>query len=515
MNVLTDHIRLDGIDAMTEFGRELAAVVQVGDTILLGGDLGAGKTTLARAIIRALAPHHGEFEVPSPTFTLVQAYDITRIPVVHADLYRVTGSDEAAELGLTDAAKDSLLLVEWPERAPDLFKGSVLEVVLEETLEGDGRIARLTPRGRWHELLPRMEMLKGFLARAGWSDAERRFLQGDASSRRYERLYRTNGTGIHPAVLMDMPPKPDGPPVRDGLPYSRIAHLAEDVRPFVAVGEFLRAEGLSAPALYAVDLAEGFIVIEDLGDAVFGEMARAGADMTEPMTAAVDVLLRLACVEAPQLLPLPGGQHHLLPDYDRRAREIEVELLLDWYWPQAKGSLPRDEIRAAYLEEWRTLWPLVEADEPVVMLRDYHSPNLLWLPERRGIERVGIIDYQDAMIGHAAYDLASLLQDARVDLPEDMEERLLERYLAERKAQSPDFDRAAFTAAYAVFGAQRAAKILGIFTRLSKRDNKHGYLPHLPRMRRHLERNLRHERLTSLRQWFERHLPEALSATGV
>ncbi|WP_239025301.1 tRNA (adenosine(37)-N6)-threonylcarbamoyltransferase complex ATPase subunit type 1 TsaE [Rhodoligotrophos defluvii] len=515
MNVVLDQMKLDDVDAMAAFGRELAAVVQAGDIILLGGDLGAGKTTLARAIIHALAPRNGAFEVPSPTFTLVQAYDTTRIPVMHADLYRVTGRDEAAELGLEETGAAGLLLVEWPERARELFHGNVLEIELEESFAGEGRTAKLTPHGRWRELLPRVEALRTFLERSGWSGSERHFLQGDASSRRYERLrWAANGTAHPPAVLMDMPPKPDGPPVRDGLPYSRIAHLAEDVRPFVAIDKFLRAQGLSGPAIYAADIEHGFLVLEDLGDAVFAEMARAGADMAEPVAEAVEVLLKLAEVEPPHTLPIADEAWYALPHYDLRAREIEVELLLDWYWPAEIGSPAPDEARHGFLQEWRRLWPLVEAGPAGLMLRDYHSPNLMWLPQRQGIERVGIIDFQDAMIGHLAYDLVSLLQDARVDMPPDLEPRLLDHYLARRQASATAFDVEGFRAAYAVFGAQRAVKILGIFTRLSKRDNKHGYLRHMPRMRRHLERNLRHEKLTGLRQWFAQHLPGAMTDTG-
>jgi N-acetylmuramate 1-kinase len=171
-----------------------------------------------------------------------------------------------------------------------------------------------------------------------------------------------------------------------------------------------------------------------------------------------------------------------------------------------KGEpIPRD-LHEALDAAWAQALPAAHALAPVWMLRDYHSPNLIWLPERSGIERVGLLDVQDCVFGHPAYDLASLLQDARVDIPAALASTLFERYCAARQS-STRFNRAKFEAAYAVLGAQRATKILGIFARLSRRDGKHQYLRHLPRVSRTLEANLAHPALAPVRQWFERHLP--------
>ena len=143
------------------------------------------------------------------------------------------------------------------------------------------------------------------------------------------------------------------------------------------------------------------------------------------------------------------------------------------------------------------------------MLRDYHSPNLMWLPEREGIRRVGILDFQDALSGPLAYDLVSLLQDARLDVPEALEREQLARYCAARGAQSQQFSSDQFVALYATLGAQRNSKILGIFARLAKRDGKRGYLAHIPRVARYLERDLAHPALAELRRFYARELPSA------
>ena len=190
------------------------------------------------------------------------------------------------------------------------------------------------------------------------------------------------------------------------------------------------------------------------------------------------------------------------------AQLIEADLLPSWFWPFVTGTEISDEQRAEFVTLWQDLLPLTQTEKPVWALRDYHSPNLLWLPEREGLKRVGIIDTQDCLMGHPAYDLASMLQDARVDIDFGFADDLYAEYCGLR-SRDPAFDRASFDVAYAVLGAQRATKILGIFARLSKRDGKHGYLRHIPRVSRYLERNLAHPRLAGLRAWFDRHLPAA------
>jgi hypothetical protein len=296
--------------------------------------------------------------------------------------------------------------------------------------------------------------------------------------------------------------------VRDGKPYSQIAHLAEDVRPYVAVADALRGYGLAATAIIAHDYRHGFLLVEDLGDRVYGVLIGAGADIAALYRPAVEVLIELRRHPAPERLPVAGGPDHPLPAYDARALGIEVELLVDWYWPAAKGRPADDGERGEFLAAWRPLIERMAAATGHWVLRDFHSPNLLELPERSGLQRVGLIDFQDAVRGHAAYDVVSLLQDARLDVPAPLERDLLDHYCAGAKAVEPSFDEAEFRYGYAVLGAQRATKILGIFARLALRDGKRGYLRHLPRMWTYLERDLRHPALAGLERWFAEHFPE-------
>jgi aminoglycoside/choline kinase family phosphotransferase len=218
------------------------------------------------------------------------------------------------------------------------------------------------------------------------------------------------------------------------------------------------------------------------------------------------VLAALHRAPLPEVLTVEPGIDYKLPRYDLEALLIEAELLLDWYLPKLEAKVS-DTKRDAYLALWRdALLPAIEP-EPTWVLRDFHSPNLLWLPQRRETARLGILDFQDALIGPAAYDLASLLQDARVDVSEQAELALLGRYVRGRSRTDPNFDAAQFIRLYVTLAAQRASKILGIFARLDMRDGKPQYLRHLPRVWGYLQRSLGHPALESLNAWYIAHVP--------
>ncbi len=484
--------------------RRLSLWVRPGFLVLLSGDLGSGKSTFARAFIRALAGD-GDFDIPSPTFTLVQAYEETRLPVFHADLYRLKSADEAEELGLADLLQQGAGLVEWPEKLPPNLTPDILHLTFTGT--GETRDIAMTAEGAWVKALARDAEIAQFLQGVA---ATRNFLEGDASSRRYEWLAMADGSR---PILMDMPTRPDGPPVRNGKPYSAIAHLAEGLPAVVAVNTLLADRGYSAPRILRADLKAGLALIENLGARVYGKMLLAGEDMTEPMLAAAEVLADMARHDWPADVPAGGNVSHHVAPYDSEALLIEADLLPSWFWPYLHGKPAPAGVNDSFAEVWSKLIPLAQPTHPQWVLRDYHSPNLLWIPEREGLKRVGLIDTQDAVMGHGAYDLVSMTQDARVDIPDALAARTVEHYLALRKSD-PAFDRESFLTAYAVLGAQRATKILGIFARLSKRDGKHGYLRHMPRVSRALARNLEHPALWPLRQWYLEHLPEALVVKG-
>lgn len=326
-----------------------------------------------------------------------------------------------------------------------------------------------------------------FLAAQGIDPTTSFKIAGDASFRSYYRCLDGEGASL---VVMDAPPE-------DG----------EDCRPFVAIGRWLKEQDFSAPAIVAEDVSQGFLLLEDLGDALFKPLLEEGTPFESLYGPAVDLLAQLAQI------PAPAGfdNGYKLPPYDEAALETEVLLLTDWYYPLAAGRDLSHEAREEYLACWRALWPHVaQPENPVLVLRDYHAENLLWLPDRDGTAKVGLLDFQDGLAGHAAYDLISLADDARRDVNRAERDFMFKRYCAARQAIDAGFDQAAFETQAEILAAQRNAKIVGIFCRLAKRDGKPQYLGLLPRVWGYLLANVQHPAMTDLAAWFETHCPPAL-----
>ncbi len=319
--------------------------------------------------------------------------------------------------------------------------------------------------------------IAGFLAAHGWGGIEPVLLAGDASFRRYYRL-SAYGRRI---VLMDAPP-----------PH-------EAVGPFVAVAAALRGLGFSAPEVFAEDHASGLLLIEDFGDDTYTRLLAGGGDEAALYALAIDTLIGLhGAVEASGV---PA-----LPPYDETRLLAEAALLIDWYAPAVLGHALPDEAREHYWALWRGLLPLAALPCPTLVLRDYHVDNLILLRGREGTRRCGLLDFQDAVRGPASYDLVSLIEDARRDVPAALQATMTERYLA----AFPALDAVAFRRSAAILAAQRNCKIVGIFTRLARRDGKPFYLGHIPRVWRLIERDVRDPVLAPLAAWLDRWLPAAL-----
>ncbi|MGY5804998.1 tRNA (adenosine(37)-N6)-threonylcarbamoyltransferase complex ATPase subunit type 1 TsaE [Rhizobium sp. LEGMi12c] len=481
--------------ATAELGEDLALALKAGDCLALSGDLGAGKSSLARALLRAMADD-AELDVPSPTFTLVQSYEL-RIPVSHFDLYRLGDPSELAELGFDEALQTGICLVEWPEMAEGELPKERIDLKL--THEGDGRRVMITAPAKQMARIERVLAIRTFLDAHGYRGAVRRFLTGDASLRAYESVYPKDGG--RRVILMDWPGLPEGPPVLDGKPYPKVAHLAWDTYPFVAIANILRENGFAAPEILAANYDKGILLIEDLG--TDGVLDAEGKPIAERYRASVACLAHLHGLSIPHDIPVTPDHVHHIPDFDRTAMKMEARLLLDWHLPWKRGAPASDEERADYLAIWDKLIDQLEDAEKNLLLRDMHSPNIIWQAHQKGIKRVGIIDFQDAMIGPTSYDVASLVQDARVTIERDLHDQLMSDYLALRRAQG-GFDEAKFLKSWAIMSAQRNCKLAGLWVRLLQRDGKPGYLKHMPRTLAYLAIAFEHEALAPLREWCEK-----------
>ncbi|MFC3170035.1 tRNA (adenosine(37)-N6)-threonylcarbamoyltransferase complex ATPase subunit type 1 TsaE [Paracoccus fontiphilus] len=433
-------------DLTAALARMLAATLRPGQTVLLDGPVGAGKTHFARAFIRARQGEGAE-DVPSPTFTLVQTYDDPLgTEIWHADLYRLTDPSELAELGLEEALSDAICLIEWPDRLERLPDGAITLAIAAHANPDLRSITLIAPDAA------RIAQRAAFVAGAGWGVARVLPLAGDASARRYFRLAGPQGS----AVLMDDP--------------------SGGCAPFVAMTDWLRGHGFGAPAILARDAAAGLLLVEDLGDDLVARVLERDPAMAPAIYDRItDLLVDL--------------HRHPVPDFvaplDGPTLAEQVGLFADWY-PQAAGAAGGKEIAPLIA---RLHADLAADVPPVLSLRDFHAENLLWRDEAP----LGLIDFQDAVACHPAYDLVSALQDARRDVDPGIEAACIARYLA---ATGLDPDR--FRAAYALLGAQRNLRIMGIFTRLCLRDGKDRYLSFMPRVWGYVQRNLTHPALAPL-----------------
>ncbi len=350
-----------------------------------------------------------------------------------------------------------------------------------------------------------------FLDGAGWALAERHPLPGDASSRRYEKL-KLDG---QKAVLMDAPKgaetpsEPEGasPEYRAKLGYNALARLAgPNPEAFAAIANELKMRGFSAPVVMAADMDKGLMLLEDLGQNLYANVLRAEpAKEGQLYKAAIDTLAAIYRSSFPVKMSA-GDKFWRVREYDRHALQAEADLFLDWFAADFDREVSA-KARAEWLKIWDQLWPKLEKHAPGLALRDFHAENLFWLPRRQSVARVGLIDFQDGLFAHPAYDLVSLLEDARRDVALELHAPLISRFCKKAGLKNDDD----FKAAYAVMGAQRNAKILGIFVRLAKRDNKPQYRDLIPRVATHFMRDLHHPIMTDLKDWLVKNVPETFT----
>ncbi|WP_306148097.1 MULTISPECIES: tRNA (adenosine(37)-N6)-threonylcarbamoyltransferase complex ATPase subunit type 1 TsaE [unclassified Roseibium] len=482
-----------------QLAEDLAAILKPGDLLCLSGDLGAGKSTFSRALIRNIAGDPA-LEVPSPTFTLVQPYDLPRLPLAHFDLYRLEEPEELEELGLEEILEDSAALIEWPEMAEDLLPKSALWLQFRHVEDEDTRqVEFYSEDPEWENRITATLEVRAFLKAAlNIGQIKRQHLAGDASLRTFEKIE----AGDEHLVLMRWPFS-DATLPEDIRSYMDKVHLAKDCRAVAAIGGELRKSGLRAPAIKKTDFDKGLILSEFLGSET---IVVDGKPVAERYFAAVDVLAAMHARKFPETVDLDTGETYQVSAYSADALVSEANLLLDWYLPEKTGTEASDQTRAEFEALWRGLLDGISEAQSGWVLRDFHSPNLLWQVGASGTDRIGLIDFQDTLIGPVAYDVASLLLDARTDINPELENALFDAYLQKRKGLGQEVDLEAFKQAYVVMGAQRISKILGIFVRLARRDNKPAYLEHLPRMEGYLDRVMTAPILFDLKDWYQRHI---------
>ena len=481
--------RLANEQATILLAQDIAAALMPGDIIALEGDLGAGKTAFCRALIRAIAGDEN-LEVPSPTFSIMQPYDI-RLPVRHFDMYRLAGVDELEEIGFFDELENVVTLIEWPSRVEAALPPEHIVLALD-IIQGDERSVTLAVPTSSQNRFMRALALRRFVDDAGYAGANRDHVQGDVSHRSYERVTLADKPS---AILMNSPKAPVGAVLQDGKTYDDLVHRALDTKPFATVVDILSQCGLSAPQIFHADHDNGFLLLEDFGSQ--GILYADGSPDEERYHATVDALAKFH-----QSAPVHASK---LPPFDRDAFLTEVSLFPDWY-SLHRGVTLSKEARTQCMVVWSQLYDDLAEAENGVFLRDVHSPNLMWLSDRQGTDRVGFLDIQDALHGPQLYDMASLIYDARVDISPTLRQSLIARYAANRGIEN---QMQHVNAPIAILAAQRISKILGIFARLARRDAITSYLEHMPRNETYLRELLRTPALAPLARWHHIWLPFA------
>lgn len=438
---LSETIFLPDENATTDLGVELARVLRSGDTILFKGSVGAGKSHLARAIIQARLGYPEE--VPSPTYTLVQIYDDGASEIYHADLYRLGDTSELAELGLEEAFQNAICLVEWSERLgkADIPQGAL---TLHLKSDQDGRLATLTANSsRWIQIRRAIDRTQ-FVIDAGWSGAAQSEVAGDLSARSYQRLQKDGRS----CILMD---------------------AENDVTcavNFLEVSVWLKSNGYSAPKVIAQDPCKGLLLLDDFGD----QQLSSRSDVSELMGLCLALLADIR-TKSPLDRPCPSA-----------TELVEMTRLAEFY----PGAVSEE------LETFRKfLQPCIEkvmnGVRPTLSMRDFHADNIMWLEDKKGIQRLGLLDFQDAFLTHPVYDLVSLLTDARREVSREARESLVKEY-----AQITGDDLGTLQEAFAVFSVQRNLRILGIFARAALKYGKSHHVSNLPRVYGYLTEALDH-----------------------
>jgi len=321
----------------------------------------------------------------------------------------------------------------------------------------------------------RDSIINNFLSSSRWDNSKRINVAGDASFRRYDRVIKDDGV----AILMDAPPP------------------QEDVTPFIKIDEFLISNGFSAPKIISSDIENGLLLLEDLGDNRYTRILSGESNLKNKPTE--EELYKLAINT---LIEIQKTHPPNIPEYNENLLFKELFLFTEWYIPLIYRKEKADEIRGEYEDIWKDLMPNIVNREKVVVCRDYHADNLMWLPEREGVKKVGLLDFQDAVVGHPAYDLVSLLVDARRVVDKNFAEEMLEYYISKSTYKSEDF-----VESYSILGAQRNLKIVGIFTRLAIRDGKKHYLSLIPRVWGYIERDISIPSMARLKEWLDKIIP--------
>ncbi len=490
--MIKDRYIFKNLSDLESFVISLSSVLGKGDVITLNGQIGAGKTTFAKFLISNLTQTPIE-EISSPTFNLYQTYEGETLDVLHYDFYRIDSELELAEIDLDESYTDKICIIEWANKYPNILPKDRIEISIE--CKDQERYYKINPLGKCREAIDSLNKVEDFLDEHDIKFKEIKKLPGDASKRGYFRVSNSNKN----LIVMDVTQENDA----NGKTL-----MTGGIDDFITICEYLDSINVRVPKLIARNKINTLLLEEDLGECSYTGMV-AKLDFRELYEPAIETLIHISNIKHPKNIST-GPNPHYMRDFDLNIYLKEAGTFIDYYWPFVNGTFCGEDERQEFIEILSNLYSNL-SDDKTLMLRDFHSPNLLFLQNEKGLKKCAIIDFQDALLGHPLYDLVSLSNDARLTIDEGHEQYLIDLYKSSFCFNDFEFDKLSFMEQYQILGVQRSIKILGIFARLAIIDSNHNYIVHMPRVITYIKRILESGNLPELKYWLNKNFKEVFN----
>ena len=487
--MIREKYKITDIRELKDLARSISKILVKGDVVALIGEIGSGKTTFSKRLINELTSIQVN-EISSPTFNLYSIYNKNGVQVNHYDFYRVEDSEDLSEIDLAESYESGITIIEWADKYINVLKNDYIEVHIRE--KRYHREYQVIGRGNFIQRIKNANSLEYFLEQTNLKINWQENIQGDASKRKYNRLYTEDTT----LILMDSSQeKKTANPTK----------LSTSINDYIHICKYLEKINIRVPKLFYTDTENEYLIEEDFGDLQYSRIV-SERNFIELYQPAINTLLHITEIDHPHDLEV-GDMTYKIPEYDDMTYLNEIEIFIKFYWPYKKGVICSQSTQNEFMDIFSELLGKLTSDKSLV-LRDFHSPNLMFLDTEKNHRKCGVIDFQDALIGHPIYDLVSLSQDARVTITEEQENFLIEQYKDGVNYNNYNFDKSTIMDQYCILGVQRSLKILGIFARLSIIDNRNDYIIHMPRVIHYIRRNIKNSNLSDLSNWLKLNFKE-------
>ena len=477
---------------LEKLSKELAPLLNEGGVVTLNGQIGAGKTTLAKLIIQQLTQTPLE-DIVSPTFNLYHTYNKDNLEIAHYDFYRIESEMELHEIDLNESFTDKICIIEWADKFRDFLPKDRIEIFIKCTK--NERVYRINPLGKFREVVSNRAKIENFLGGLDINFTELQRLPGDASKRNYYRVMSSDNT----MIVMDATQKSD---------IKNKTGLTNGIDDFIKIQEYLNSIDVRVPKLIVRNKIDNIILEEDLGEYSYTDMLTK-ENYQKLYNPAIQRLIHISNINHPKNISTKSNPHYL-KEFDLNIYLNEAEIFIDYYWPFIHGKQCNADKKQEFTQIMEEVYSNLTNDK-TLMLRDFHSPNLLFLENENGFRKCAVIDFQDALFGHPLYDLVSLTNDARITIDEYQEKYLIGLYKKDFPFNNFQFDSLSFMQQYHILGVQRSIKILGIFARLAILETNQNYLVHMPRVICYIKRIMQSGSIQALACWLNQNFKETFN----